>query len=166
MSAFSSYITCGKTATTVTWGQHLTKCCHGIVTQQKLIAEQFAPDFRNLHLQPKERIKWTAISWLHDTKTVNWPLCSVCHTGKKNCHLQKFTQLTGIQLQILRFLEIFASQFQFPGEGQMPVLPPPCGRPLAGVTKNWAGGVALSHATRHDSRILKPELISAAAWRQ
>jgi len=90
----------------------------------------------------------------------------VCHTGKKNCHLQKFTQLTGIQLQILRFLEIFASQFQFPGEGQMPVLPPPCGRPLAGVTKNWAGGVALSHATRHDSRILKPELISAAAWRQ
>jgi len=48
----------------------------------------------------------------------------------------------------------------------MPVLPPPCGRPLAGVTKNWAGGVALSHATRHDSRILKPELISAAAWRQ
>jgi len=37
---------------------------------------------------------------------------------------------------------------------------------MAGVTKNWAGGVAISHAALHDSRRLKPELISAAAWRQ
>ena len=32
----------------------------------------------------------------------------------------------------------------------------PDGRQTAGVTKNWAGGVTLSHATLHDSRILKP----------
>jgi len=37
---------------------------------------------------------------------------------------------------------------------------------MAGMTKNWAGDVALSHATLHDSRILKPELISATAWRR
>jgi len=65
MCAFSSYITCGKTATTVTWSEPLKMCCHVIVTQQRLIVEQFAPDFRNLHLQQKERIMWAAISWLH-----------------------------------------------------------------------------------------------------
>ena len=32
-------------------------CCHVIVTQQRLIVERFAPYFRNLHLQRKERIK-------------------------------------------------------------------------------------------------------------
>jgi len=42
----------------------------------------------------------------------------------------------------------------------------PDGRYTAGVTKNWAGGVALLHATQHDSRILKPELISVATWRR
>jgi len=42
----------------------------------------------------------------------------------------------------------------------------PDGRQMAGMTKNWAGEVALSHATLHDSRILKPELISATAWRR
>jgi len=34
----------------------------------------------------------------------------------------------------------------------------------AGVTKNWAGGVALSNDNLYDSRILKSELISAEAW--
>jgi len=47
------------------------------VTQQRPMVEQFAPDFRQLHLQTKERIKWTAISWLHYTKTVGWLFCSV-----------------------------------------------------------------------------------------
>ena len=42
----------------------------------------------------------------------------------------------------------------------------PDGRQRVGVTKNWAGAVALSHATLHDSRMLKLELISAAAWRR
>jgi len=32
----------------------LRDCCHVLVTQQRLIVEQFAPDFRNLRLQPKE----------------------------------------------------------------------------------------------------------------
>jgi len=42
----------------------------------------------------------------------------------------------------------------------------PGGRQTAGVTENWAGGVALSPTTLHESRILNPELINAAAWRQ
>ena len=41
----------------------------------------------------------------------------------------------------------------------------PDGRQTAGVTRNWAGGVALSHAAFHDSRRLKPDFSSAAAWR-
>jgi len=55
-----STVTCGKTATTETWSAPLKKCCHVIVTQQRLIVEQFAPGLRNLHLKPKERIEWTA----------------------------------------------------------------------------------------------------------
>ena len=55
MSAFSSYITYGKTATRSELEVNLQRdCCHVLVTQQRLIVEQFAPDFLNLHLQPKE----------------------------------------------------------------------------------------------------------------
>jgi len=43
-------VTCGKTATTITWSPPLKICCHVTVTQQRLIVEQFAPEFRNLHL--------------------------------------------------------------------------------------------------------------------
>jgi len=35
----------------------------------------------------------------------------------------------------------------------------------AGLTKNWASGVALSLVAFHDSKRLKPEFTSAAAWR-
>jgi len=35
-------------------------------------------------------------------------VCSVSYQ-QTNCHLQEFTQLTGMKLLILRFLEIFAS---------------------------------------------------------
>ena len=41
----------------------------------------------------------------------------------------------------------------------------PGGGQTAGVSENWAGGLALSHAALPDSRRLKLELISAAAWR-
>jgi len=41
----------------------------------------------------------------------------------------------------------------------------PGGRHTAGVTKNWAGGLTLSHVALHDSRRLKPELTSATARR-
>jgi len=108
MCAFSSYITCGKTATTVTWSEPFAICYHAIVTQQRLIVKQMAPEICNLRLQPKERVKWTAlILCLHCTGTVNWLLCIV--SRQTNCHLEEFTQLTGIKLLILRFLEIFAS---------------------------------------------------------
>jgi len=42
----------------------------------------------------------------------------------------------------------------------------PGGRQTEGVTKNWPGGVALSHAALHDSRRLKAASISVAAWRR
>ena len=39
----------------------------------------------------------------------------------------------------------------------------PDGRQTAGVTKNWAGGMALSHAALHGSRRFRPEFTIAAA---
>ena len=60
-------------------------CCHVIVTQQRPIVEQFAPNFRNLPLQAKKRIKWTASSSLHVTRTGNLSLVQCeCHIGKKS----------------------------------------------------------------------------------
>ena len=56
-------------------------------------------------------------------------------------------------------LSLFSATHRLRGSSE------PDGRQTAGVTKNWAGGMALSHATLYDSRILKPELISVAAWR-
>ena len=99
MSAFSSYITFGKTATIITWSEPFAICYHVIVTQQRLIVEQFAPEFCNLR---------SRLSDLHDTRTVNWLLCSMSVLSA-NCHLQEFIQLTEIKLLILHFLEIFAS---------------------------------------------------------
>ena len=58
------------------------------------------------------------------------------------------------------FLSLFSATHRLRGSSESD------GRQTAGLTKNCAGGVALSHAVLHDSRILKPELISAAAWRQ
>ena len=60
MSAFSSYITFGKTATIITWSEPFAICYHVIVTQQRLIVEQFAPEFCNLRLQPAKQVKWSA----------------------------------------------------------------------------------------------------------
>ena len=57
-------------------------------------------------------------------------------------------------------LSLFSATHRLRGSSE------PDGRQTAGVTKNWAGGVALSHAALHDSRILKSELICAAAWRR
>jgi len=51
-----SAVTCGKTPTTITWSASSKICCHVIVTQQRPIVEQFAPEFRNLPLQAKKRI--------------------------------------------------------------------------------------------------------------
>ena len=47
----------GKTPTTVTSSAPSQICCHVIVTQQRPIVEQFAPQFRNLPLQAKKQIK-------------------------------------------------------------------------------------------------------------
>ena len=57
-------------------------------------------------------------------------------------------------------LSLFSATHRLRGSSE------PDGRQAAGVTKNWAGGVTLSHAALHDFRISKTELISAAAWRQ
>jgi len=57
-------------------------------------------------------------------------------------------------------LSLFSATHRLRGSSE------PYGRQTAGVTKNWAGGVTLSHAALHDFSILKPELISAAAWRR
>jgi len=83
-------------------------CCHVVVTQQRPIVEQFAPEFRNLPLQAKKRIKLTASSSPHVTRTVNLTLVQCeCHIGKVS--LQELTQLIRIKLLIFRFLEVFAS---------------------------------------------------------
>jgi len=79
-----SIVTCGKTPTTIIWSASSKICCHVIVTQQRPILEQFAPEFRNLPLQAKERILWTGSSSLHVTKTVNLTLVQCDrHIGKQ-----------------------------------------------------------------------------------
>jgi len=60
-----SIVACGRTPTTVTSSASSMICCHVIVTQQTPIIKQFAPAFRNLPLQAKKRIYWTANSSLH-----------------------------------------------------------------------------------------------------
>jgi len=45
-----SIVTCSKTHTTVTWSASSNIYCHVIVTQQRPIIEQFAPELRNLTL--------------------------------------------------------------------------------------------------------------------
>jgi len=57
-----SIVTCGKTPTTVTGSAFLKICCHVIVTQQRSIVEQFAPEFRNLPLQVRSGHECTASS--------------------------------------------------------------------------------------------------------
>ena len=56
-------------------------------------------------------------------------------------------------------LNLFNAAHRFRGSSE-----PDC-RQTAGVTRNWACGVALSHAVLHESRRLKPEFSSAASWR-
>ena len=125
MSAFNSYMLqneyhCG----TATWSEPFKEPfkdmlpCHGDATKADS-RTNIAPEIRSLHLQPKERIKWTAISRLHYSRTVNWLLCSVSVTSANKLSSQELTQLIGIKPLILRFLEIFASWYQFPG-GQCP----------------------------------------------
>jgi len=45
--------------------------------------------------------------------------------------LQELTQLIKIILLISRFLQIFTSSFQFPGDANARFAPPHCGRPCA-----------------------------------
>ena len=79
-----SIVKCGKTPATVTWSASSKICCRVIVTEQRPIVEQFAPEFRNLPLQAEKRIKWTESSSLHVTKTVNLTLVQCeCHIGKQ-----------------------------------------------------------------------------------
>jgi len=79
-----SVITSGKTPTTVTWSAPSKICCHAIVTQQRPIVEQFAPEFRNLPLQARSGHEWTASSQLHAIKTANLTLVQCeCHIGKQ-----------------------------------------------------------------------------------
>jgi len=56
LSVFNSYSTCGKRPTIVAWTASSKICWHVIVTQQRPIVEQFAPEFCNLPLQAKKRI--------------------------------------------------------------------------------------------------------------
>jgi len=52
----SEAATLSKSPSTVTWSASSKICSHVIVTQQRPIAEQFAPKCRNLLLQAKKRI--------------------------------------------------------------------------------------------------------------
>ena len=78
-------VTCGKTPTTVTWSASSKICCHGIVTQQRSIVEQFAPEFRHLPLQAKER------TW------VNCKLITACYQNSEPD--ARFTPLADAQVQ-------------------------------------------------------------------
>jgi len=42
------------------WSASSKICCYVVVTQQRPILQQFASEFRNLSLQAKKRIQWTA----------------------------------------------------------------------------------------------------------
>jgi len=48
-----SIVACGNAHTTVTWSASSKICSHVIVTQQRLIVQQFTREFRNLPLQAK-----------------------------------------------------------------------------------------------------------------
>jgi len=84
MSAFNSYVRQNAYHRNFKWTFKDLFCCHVIATQQRQIVEQSASEFRSLHLQAKERNKWTGSSSLHDTRTVNLTLVQCeCHIGKQ-----------------------------------------------------------------------------------
>jgi len=56
----------------------------------------------------KDQIKWAAVSWLHNARTVDWLLCSVNIISANKLSLQELGQLIGINLLILRLLEFFS----------------------------------------------------------
>ena len=102
-----STLTRRKTATTIIRSEPL--CRHVIVTQQRPIAKQFAPEFRNLHLQQRSRLSELQF---HDCiMPEQWTdCCGVWVAYQQNkLSLQKLTQLIGIKLLILHFLEISSS---------------------------------------------------------
>ena len=103
----------GNPATTVTWSEPskilLPRYCDATKANSRTICSRLSqPTF-----SAKERNKWTAISWLHYTRRVNWLFVQYeCHIGKLS--MQELTQLIGIKLLIWRFPEIlrFNSSFQ------------------------------------------------------
>jgi len=79
-----SVVTCGKQN-----AYHRDLKCifqdllHVIVTQQRPVTKQFAPEFRSLLLQAKKQIYGIASSSLHVTRTANLALVQCeCHIGK------------------------------------------------------------------------------------
>jgi len=58
--------------------------------------------------------------------------------------------------QLTQVLNLFSATHKLQGRSESD------GRQTAGATKNWAGGMELSHAALHDSRRLKPEFTSTA----
>jgi len=129
-----SMVTCGKTPSTITWSASSKICWHVIVTQQRPMVEQFAPEFRNLPLQARSDTSELQAHNYMFSKQWTWLLCSVSVISANRLSLQKLTQIIGFQFLISRFPEIFASYSQFPGRSKCPFCPP-CGRPwLWGIT--------------------------------
>ena len=83
-----SAITCGKTPITVIWRASAKVCCHVVVTQQRPIAEQFAPEFHNLPLYVGKRADMSeaqAIDCMLPKQRI-WLLSSVSVISANNCH--------------------------------------------------------------------------------
>ena len=97
------------------------------------------------------RMLQAKIIWLADCSSA-----SQVHLGVS----RMFQQYKNVPKRPTPVLSLFSASHRLRGSSE------PDGRQTAGVTKNWAGGVTLSHATLYDSRILKQELISAAACRR
>jgi len=121
-------VTCGKTATTVTWSAPLKICCHVIATQQMLIVEQFAPEFRKCICSQR-----SGLSELHFMPALyqnsELTFCSVSVTSANKLSLQELTQPIEINCLFYVFNKCLLLSPNFQG-GQMPFLPSPLRTPM------------------------------------
>jgi len=97
------------------------------------------------------RISQSKIIWLGDCSSAPQMHLDVSSMPRRYRHVPK---------RPTPVLSLFSATHRLRGSSE------PGGRQTAGVHKSWASGLALSHAAPHDSRRLKPEFASTAAWRQ
>jgi len=112
-----------KTPTTVTWSEHLKIWGYVFVVQYRPTTN------RSQVSQPASAGQEANMS--HHCMTPQewtWLSCSVWVISANKLSSQEVDQLIGIDCWLQVFKKIFASWSQFPG-GEMPLLPPLCGRP-------------------------------------